>query len=53
MIMTSLPLQHIVCPATRPEQRPLVQKYVQLVAKLWVLAIFVGHIKSGIGTSTA
>jgi hypothetical protein len=39
-------------PATRPEQRPLVQIHLQLVAELWVLAIFVCHIKSGIGTPT-
>ena len=40
-------------PATRPKQRPLMQIHLQSVAKLWVLAIFVGQIKPGIGTPTA
>ena len=40
-------------PASCPEQRPLVQIHLQLVAKSWVLAFFVGHIKSGIGAPTA
>jgi hypothetical protein len=40
-------------PATCPENHSLVQIHLQLVAKLWVLAIFVGHIKSGIRTPTA